>query len=135
MASRIIAVRVEQLESARARLESGAGVLVVGSRGSGRTSFAHAVLDELSESVRGRVWFGDDIERMEPERGEKLAAAIVSGTLVPLLTSERRAAVPAPLARLVDGATVVRLLLEPLTSHELLRVTETVLGAPLDLRA
>ncbi|WP_440711354.1 helix-turn-helix transcriptional regulator [Herbiconiux sp. YIM B11900] len=121
-------------ERARARdaLLSGTGVVIVGERGSGRADFLHTVQQELDTATRGRLWIGQDLEVLDDERLARFVQAVGSGTILPLATMSVREAPRPAIDALLRRGEVIRIMLGPLSSRELVGVAERLLDGPLE---
>ncbi|WP_291053215.1 helix-turn-helix transcriptional regulator [Herbiconiux sp.] len=124
--------RSAEIESARAALMVGTGIVVIGEPGAGRTHFLRAVLAGLDQDIRARIWVGEDAERLDEEQAGRLVRAVTSGTTLPVVTASLRKPLPAALDRLCRDGTVRRIELPPLSGTALLEAVRTFLGGALD---
>lgn len=126
--------RVAAIEEARVSLENGRGVMIIGERGSGRTHVVQAVLRDLDDHVRRRVWIDDDRRRDDPIEG-RLLDAIARGEVLPVIVVTPRS-LPEQWARSSARADeLTRITVTPFDQAAVLRLATRFLGGRLDPEA
>ncbi|WP_368497074.1 LuxR C-terminal-related transcriptional regulator [Herbiconiux sp. A18JL235] len=121
--------RADEFAHASACLAAGTGLIIVGAEGSGRTRFARELGAQAGTELRARLRVGDDLALFSDDDLGRWAAAVRSGSILPIATAPAFHSQPV-IDDLVRRGRVRSIVLGALTARELHAIVEHDLGAP-----